>query len=186
MNPSTQELLDAVNALPADGVIILPNNKNIIAVAEQVGAEANKPVKVVHSKSIVDGMASLVAYDPEANLDQNASEMSEVLEDVSCGEVTKSVRDTTADGFEIATGDWLGLAGGKIAAVESDSVAAAVGVVNALVGNDHEIITIVSGEDASNDETLALVGQIELSHPDLEAEVHSGGQPLYPFIIGVE
>ena len=186
MNPSTQELLDAVNALPADGVVILPNNKNIIAVAEQVGAEANKPVAVVHSKSIVDGMAALVAYDPEADLEQNSSEMSEVLEDVSCGEVTQSVRDTTADGFDIATGDWLGLAGGKIAAVESDSVAAAIGVVAALVGSDHEIITIVSGEDASNEETLALVGQIEISHPDLEAEVHSGGQPLYPFIIGVE
>ncbi len=186
MNPSTQELLAAVDALPADGVVILPNNKNIIAVAEQVGAEANKPVAVVHSKSIVDGMAALVAYDPEADLDQNSAEMSDVLEDVSCGEVTQSVRDTTADGFEIAVGDWLGLAGGKIAAVEQDAVAAAVGVVNSLVGDDHEIITIVSGEDASNDEMLALIGQIELSHPELEAEVHSGGQPLYPFIIGVE
>ncbi len=186
MNPSTKELLAAVDALPADGVVILPNNKNIIAVAEQVGAEANKPVAVVHSKSIVDGMAVLVSYDPEADLDHNSAEMSSVLADISCGEVTQSVRDTTADGFEIAVGDWLGLAGGKIAAVESDSVAAAVGVVNALVDDDHEIITIVSGEDASSEDTLALVQQIELSHPDLEAEVHSGGQPLYPFIIGVE
>ena len=186
MNPSTKELLAAVDALPAEGVIILPNNKNIIAVAQQVGAEANKPVAVVASKSIVAGMAALVSYDPEADLDQNAAEMGDVLDDVACGEVTQSVRDTTADGFEISTGDWLGLAGGNIAAVESDAVAAAVGVVSALATADHEIVTIVSGEDASNDDTLALVAQIELSHPDLEAEVHAGGQPLYPFIIGVE
>lgn len=186
MNPSTKELLAAVDALPADGVIILPNNKNIIAVAEQVGTESNKPVAVVQSKSIIDGMAALVAYDPEADLQHNASEMSEVLEEVVHGEVTQSVRDTSAEGFEISVGDWLGLAEGKIAAVESDSVAAAVGVIDALVGNDHEIVTIVSGEDATDAETLALVAQIELSHPDIEAEVHSGGQPLYPFIIGVE
>ncbi len=186
MNPSTKELLAAVDALPAEGVLILPNNKNIIEVAEQVGAEANKPVTVLPTRSIVDGMAALVAYDPEADLDHNAGEMGAAVEEVVCGEVTQSVRDTTADGFEIATGDWLGLATGKIAAVESDSVAAAIGVIDSLVTDDHEIITIVSGADASEEQTVALVAQIELSHPDVEAEVHSGGQPLYPFIIGVE
>ena len=186
MNPSTKELLAAVDALPADGVVILPNNKNIIAVAEQVASEANKPVAVLHSKSIVDGMAALVAYDPEADLSHNASEMGGALDEVVHGEVTQSVRATTADGFEISVGDWLGLAEGKIAAVESEAVAAAVGVIDSLVGDDHEIITIVAGEEASEAETQALVAQIELSHPDLESEVHSGGQPLYPFIIGVE
>ena len=167
-------------------MLILPNNKNIIAVAEQVGAESNKPVTVLPTRSIVDGMAALVAYDPEADLDHNAAEMGEAVAEVVHGEVTQSVRDTTADGFEIATGDWLGLASGKIAAVEDDSVAAAIGVIDTLVTDDHEIITIVSGADASEEQTVALVAQIELSHPDLEAEVHSGGQPLYPFIIGVE
>ena len=186
MNPSTKDLLAAVDALPAEGVILLPNNKNIIAVAEQVGAEANKPVTVIPTKSIVDGMAALVAYDPEADLGHNASEMGDALEGVLCGEVTRSVRDTSADGFDIATGDWLGLAAGKIAAVESDVIKAATGVVDALVTSDHEIITIVSGEDAEEAETMALVAQIELSHPELETEVHSGGQPLYPFIVGVE
>lgn len=186
MNPSTKELLAAVDALPADGVVILPNNKNIIAVAEQVASEANKPVAVLHSKSIVDGMAALVAYDPEADLSHNASEMGGALDEVVHGEVTQSVRATTADGFEISVGDWLGLAEGKIAAVESEAVAAAVGVIDSLVGDDHEIITIVAGAEASEAETQALVAQIELSHPDLESEVHSGGQPLYPFIIGVE
>ena len=186
MNPSTQELLAAVDALPAEGVVILPNNKNIIAVAEQVGAEANKPVAVVHSKSIIDGMAALVAYDPEADLEHNSAEMVDAIEEVVHGEVTKSIRDTTADGFEISAGDWLGLAQGKIASVTQDPVEAAVGVLDALVTDDHEIVTVVSGEEAQDAETLALVAQIELLYPDLEAEVHSGGQPLYPFIIGVE
>ena len=186
MNPSTKELLEAVDALPAEGVIILPNNKNIIAVAEQVAAEANKPVTVVPTKSIVAGMASLVCYDPEADLGHNSDEMGGALSGVDCGEVTRSVRDTTADGFDIKVDDWLGLASGKIAAVEADAIAAAAGVVDALAGDDHEIVTIVVGEDASDAEAQTLVAQIEQNHPDLEAEVHSGGQPLYPFIIGVE
>lgn len=186
MNPSTQELLAAVNGLPADGVIILPNNKNIIAVAEQVGAETDKAVSVVPTKSIVEAMAALVSYDPEADLEQNAAEMADVLGDVLSGEVTQSVRATTADGFEIAVGDWIGLASGKISAVEADPVAAAAAVVNVLATDDHEIITIVTGEDADQGDVLALVGKIELGHPDLEVEVHNGRQPLYPFIIGVE
>lgn len=186
MNPSTQELLAAVDGLPADGVIILPNNKNIIAVAEQVGAETDKAVSVVPTKSIVEAMAALVSYDPEAELEQNAAEMADVLGDVLSGEVTQSVRDTTADGFEIAVDDWLGLASGNIAAVEADSVAAAAAVVGALATDDHEIITIVTGEGVDEGDVVALVGKIELSHPDLEVEVHNGRQPLYPFIIGVE
>ena len=186
MNPSTEELLAAVNGLPADGVIILPNNKNIIAVAEQVGAETDMAVSVVPTKSIVEAMAALVSYDPEADLEQNAAEMADVLGDVVSGEVTQSVRDTTADGFEIAVGDWLGLASGNIAAVEADSVAAAAAVVDSLATDDHEIITIVTGEDVDQGDVLALVAKIELSQPDLEVEVHSGKQPLYPFIIGVE
>ncbi len=186
MNPSTQELLAAVDALPADGVIILPNNKNIIAVAEQVGAEANKAVSVVPTKSIVEAMAALVSYDPEASLEQNASEMSDVLDDVLSGEVTQSVRDTTADGFEISVGDWLGLASGSITAVEADAVSAAASVVDALATEDHEIITVVAGDDADEAEVAALVAKIELAQPDLEVEVHNGKQPLYPFIIGVE
>lgn len=186
MNPSTAELLAAVEALPADGVVILPNNKNIIPVAEQVNAQSTKSVTVVPTRSIVGGMAALVSYDPEADLDTNVSGMLEALEHLVQGEVTHAVRDTTAEGFEITDGDWLGLAQGKIVAVEADAIAAAAAVVETLATNEHEILTLVVGEDSNEGEASALVAQIALSHPDLEVEVHAGGQPLYPFIIGVE
>jgi DAK2 domain fusion protein YloV len=186
MNPSTADLLSAVEALPADNVVILPNNKNIIPVAEHVNAESTKNVAVVPSRSIVGGMASLVSYDPEADLDANVDGMREALSHLLSGEVTQSVRATTAEGFDIAEGDWLGLAMGKIVAVEDDPLEAAVAVVGTLASDDHEIVTIVIGEDATEAEGATLAAQIGLAHPDLEAEVHAGGQPLYPFIIGVE
>ena len=186
MNPSTAELLAAVEALPADGVVILPNNKNIIPVAEQVNAQTEKTVTVVPTRSIVGGMAALVSYDPEAEIDDNVEGMLEALEHLVQGEVTHAVRDTTAEGFDISDGDWLGLAQGKIVAVEADAIAAAAAVVEALATDEHEILTLVVGEDSNEGEASTLVAQIELSHPDLEVEVHAGGQPLYPFIIGVE
>ena len=129
MNPSTAELLAAVEALPADGVVILPNNKNIIPVAEQVDAQSSKAVSVIPTRSIVGGMAALVSYDPEADIESNVEGMLEALAHLVQGEVTRAVRDTTAEGFEISDGDWLGLAQGKIVAVESDAIAAAAGVV---------------------------------------------------------
>lgn len=186
MNPSTAELLAAVEALPADGIIILPNNKNIIPVAEQVDAQTSKSVSVIPTRSIVGGMAALVSYDPEADLDANVEGMLESLEQLVQGEVTKAVRNTTAEGFEIADGDWLGLAQGKIVAVEADAIAAAAGVVDALATDDHEIVTLVVGADSNVGEASTLVAQVALSHAHLEVEVHAGGQPLYPFIIGVE
>jgi len=186
MNPSMAELLAAVETLPADGVIILPNNKNIIPVAEQVNAESSKNVTVVPTHSVVGGMAALVSYDPEAEVDVNVGGMLEALAHLVQGEVTRAVRDTTAEGFEISDGDWLGLAQGKIVAVKADALAAAAGVVDSLATEDHEIVTIVVGEEANEGEASALVAQIGMAHPDLEAEVHAGGQPLYPFIIGVE
>ena len=186
MNPSTAELLEAVEALPADGVVLLPNNKNIIPVAEQVNAEASKPVSVVPTRSIVGGMTALVAYDPEADLAANVDGMADALDVLVQGEVTKAVRETTAEGFDINDGDWLGLAQGTIVAVENDPIAAAAKVVASLATNDHEICTLVFGEEATRAEASTLAAQIEVSHPDLEVEVHAGGQPLYPFIIGVE
>lgn len=186
MNPSTAELLAAVEALPADGVVILPNNKNIIPVAEQVDAQSSKRVSVIPTRSIVGGMAALVSYDPEADLDANVEAMRDSLEHLVQGEVTKAVRNTSAEGFDIADGDWLGLAQGKIVAVEKDAIAAAAGVVDALATDDHEIVTLVVGADSNEGEAATLVASVALSHAHLEVEVHAGGQPLYPFIIGVE
>ena len=173
MNPSTADLLAAVEAMPAEGVVILPNNKNIIPVAKQVDAESSKRVTVIPTTSIVGGMAALVSYDPQADCDANEAGMNEALEHLVQGEVTHAVRDTTADGFEISDGDWLGLAEGKIVAVEADAIAAAVAVVNSLADGDHEIVTVVVGEESNEAEAATLVAQIELGHPDLEVEVLS-------------
>ncbi len=186
MNPSMAELLAAVEALPADGVVLLPNNKNIIPVAEQVNAEASKPVAVVPTRSVVGGMTALVSYDPQADIEANVAAMNEALDHLVQGEVTCAVRKTSAEGLDIDEGDWLGLAQGKIVAAEGDAVAAAAAVVNSLATSDHEICTLVVGEDSDETEAELVVARIEMSHPDLEVEVHTGGQPLYPFIIGVE
>lgn len=186
MNPSTAELLAAVEALPAEGVVILPNNKNIIPVAEQVNEQSSKAVTVVPTRSIVGGMTALVSYDPEADLDANVEGMEDALAHLVQGEVTHAVRDTTAEGFEINDGDWLGLAQGTIVAVEADAIAAAAAVVDSLATDDHEICTLVVGEESNAAEAATLAAQVELSHPNLEIEVHTGGQPLYPFIIGME
>ena len=186
MNPSTAELLAAVDALPADNVVLLPNNKNIIPVAEQVDEQTSKSVAVVPTRSVVGGMTALVSYDPEAELAANVEGMEDALEHLLQGEVTHAVRDTTADGFEIKDGDWLGLAQGKIVSVDADAIAAASAVVDSLATDDHEICTLVVGEDSNEAEAATLAAQIELAHPDLEVEVHAGGQPLYPFIIGME
>jgi DAK2 domain fusion protein YloV len=186
MNPSTADILSAVEALPAEGVVILPNNKNIIPVAEQVVAEASKPVAVLHSKTIVGGMAALVGYDPEADLDTNREGMTELLDNLVSGEVTRAVRDTKVEGFEISDGDWLGLARGKLVAVEDDSIAAASAVVAELYDEDREIVTLVVGSESNEAEASTLQKQLQLAFPSLEFEVHMGGQPLYPFIIGVE
>jgi len=186
MNPSTADLLSAVEALPAEGVILLPNNKNIIPVAEQVIGEASKPVAVLRSKTIVGGMAALVGYDPEADLETNREGMTELLDHLVSGEVTRAVRDTKVEGFEIRDGDWLGLARGKMVAVEEDSIAAASAVVGELYDEDREIVTLVVGADSNETEASTLKKQLELAFPSLDVEVHIGGQPLYPFIIGVE
>ena len=186
MNPSTSELLEAVEALPTNGVIVLPNNKNIVPVAEQLDENASRPVGVVPTRSVVGGMAALVAYDPQADLETNLAAMGEAVEHLVQGEVTQAVRDTTAEGFEISSGDWLGIAQGKIVGVSKDSIAAASQVIESLATDDHEIITLVVGEQADEGEVAALVAAVELSHPEIEVEVHLGGQPLYPFVIGVE
>ena len=131
-------------------------------------------------------MTALVSYDPQADIEANVAAMNEALDHLVQGEVTCAVRKTSAEGLDIDEGDWLGLAQGKIVAAEGDAVAAAAAVVNSLATSDHEICTLVVGEDSDETEAELVVARIEMSHPDLEVEVHTGGQPLYPFIIGVE
>ena len=186
MNPSTAELLAAVEAVPADEVVILPNNKNIIAVAELVDEQTSKSVRVVPTKGITEGFAALVAYDPEASGDENASEMAEAADAVVAGEVTQAVRDSSCDVGPIAAGDWLGLGRTGIAAVEALLPDAATVLLDVLVQDDHEIVTIIEGDGATAAHTRHITEWLAQHRPGATAEVHHGGQPLYPYLFGIE
>jgi len=186
MNPSTAQLLEAVAAVPADQVIILPNNKNIIAVAEQVDAATDKTVRVVPTRGIPEGFAALLAYDPEATADSNADEMAGVAESVVAGEVTQAVRASTCDVGPIAEGDYLGIGRAGIRAVATSAGQAAIDLLSELVTDSHEILTIIEGEGASAGESRRITEWLAEVHPLVSAEVHHGGQPLYPYFFGVE
>jgi hypothetical protein len=186
MNPSTAELIAAVEKVPADQVVILPNNKNIIPVAEQVDAHTSKSVVVVPTKGITEGFAALLAYDPEADGATNLEEMTEVAGNVVAGEVTQAVRESSCDVGPIATGDWLGIARDGIRSVEKDLAEAAIGLLDALVTDRHEIVTIIEGEGASAGTTRHITVWLGEHRPGVSAEVHHGGQPLYPYLFGIE
>jgi DAK2 domain fusion protein YloV len=186
MNPSTAELLEAVERVPADQVVVLPNNKNIIPVAQQVDAHTAKTVVVVPTKGITEGFAALLAYDPEAEGVENAAEMTEAAANVVAGEVTQAVRDSSCDVGPITEGDWLGLARDGIRSVEVALPDAATALLQALITDAHEIITIIEGEGSSPAVTRQITEWLNEHHPDLAAEVHHGGQPLYPYLFGIE
>jgi DAK2 domain fusion protein YloV len=186
MNPSTAQILDAVERCPSDSVIVLPNNKNIVAVARQVDALTSKSVSVVPTHSVVEALAALLAYDPDAELASNTSELAQSVARVTAGEVTQSVRDTVAECGPIRKGDWIAI-GPEGVCVATDSAAEATfQLVDALVGEDSEIVTVLVGADARTAETQRVREHIAFAHPHVELEVHDGGQPLYPYLIGVE
>jgi DAK2 domain fusion protein YloV len=186
MNPSTAELLAAVEQVPADQVVILPNNKNIIPVAEQVDEHTDKTVLVVPTKGITEGFAALVAYDPEADGKENAAEMAAAAASVVAGEVTQAVRDSSCDLGPIAAGDWLGLGRDGILAVEGELGDAATTLLAALVDDGHEIVTIIEGDGASAGCTRHITVWLAEHRAGASAEVHHGGQPLYPYLFGIE
>jgi hypothetical protein len=186
MNPSTGQLLESVESAPADEVVILPNNKNIIAVAEQVQSQTTKTVRVVPTRGITEGFAALVAYDPEASSVDNAQEMAAAASSVVAGEVTRAVRDSSSDAGPIKEGDFLGISRDGIVSVHAAVEGAAVDLLTKLLTDDHEIVTIIEGEGATNASTRAVTEWLRAHHPDVAPEVHHGGQPLYPYLFGIE
>jgi hypothetical protein len=186
MNPSTADLLAAVEAVPAGHVVILPNNGNIVAVAEQVDAQTDKTVRVVRTKSITEGFSSLLEYDPEGTADANLSLMGEAAATVVAAEVTVAVRDSGSEAGDIATGDHLGLSGGKVRVIAGSLLEATTRLIDELLDGDHEIVTLIAGDDADEFTTARVVAHVKESHPHVEVEVHEGGQPLYPYFVGIE
>jgi len=186
MNPSTAQLLEAVEATPAPEVVVLPNNKNIIPVAEQVDALTEKTVRVVPTTGITEGFSALLAYDPQAPADENAKVMAEAASTVMSCEVTRAVRDSACDAGPIRQGDWLGIARDGIRSVEGTMSDAAAHLLDALVAEEHEVVTIIEGEGATAGETRRITEWLAENRPGVTAEVHHGGQPLYPYLFGIE
>ncbi len=187
MNPSTAELLEAVEAAPSDEVVLLPDNKNVVAVAGQVDAHTDKVVRVVPTRSVTEGFAALVAFDPDASAHSNVEAMTAAAAAVLGGQVTRAVRPSRCSAGTIAEGDWLGIDGqDEIVAVETALYDAAVGLLRALVGEHHEVVTIVEGEGSGGAVTRELVSWLAEHRPGTQADVHHGGQPLYPYLFGVE
>ena len=186
MNPSTAQILEAVESVAADEVVILPNNKNIIPVAEQVAPLTSKPVRVVKTTGIAQGFAALLDYDPYATADDNAEAMASAATRVVSGEITRAVRDSSFDGGPIHEGDWLGLSSKSIETVAPSLAEAATGLLDKLVGDEHEIVTVIEGEGSSAADTRRITEWLSEHRPEVSAEVHHGGQPLYPYLFSVE
>ncbi len=187
MNPSTAELLETVQRVNADQVVVLPNNKNIIPVAEQLDALTEKIVVVVPTRSMPEALAALVAYDAGSSASDNAAEMTDAAASVVTGEVTRAVRASTSSVGTINEGDWLGLVRGDgIVAVASSVESVAMALLDAIVGESAELVTVITGADADDAATTQIVGWLGDHRGDIHVDVHHGGQPLYPYLFGVE
>ncbi len=187
LNPSTAELLDAVEHVNARQVIVLPNNKNIIPVADQIDALTTKTVAVVPTRSMAEALAALVVYDPEAPAAENARGMGLAAASLATGEVTQAVRDSASEAGPITAGDWIGLVRGEgIVAVGGTPERAATELLDHLVTPGRELVSIIVGQQATRSATDAITSWLEENRPDVEVEIHRGGQPLYPYLFGVE
>jgi hypothetical protein len=186
MNPSTSELLEAVERAPAEQIVILPNNSNIVAVAQTVDDETAKTVVVVPTTSVPEGFASLLSYDPQTTATENAEAMLEVASGVDVGEVTQAVRSSSTPVGEVGEGDWIGLDRNGVCAIGTTLVEAATTLLNQLIGEESEILSLIVGEGASDADTRAITEWVTENRPTVETEIHNGGQSHYPFFFGVE
>lgn len=186
MNPSTEDIVKAVQEIGAERVLILPNNKNIIMAAEQAVELLEIEAAVVPTKTIPQGMAAILAFNPAESVGSNKANMTEGFAHVKTGQVTFAVRDTSIDGVEIRKDDYMALADGKIILSTPEMMDAAKKVLEGLMDEDSEIITIIFGEDATLQQAEDLQSFIEGNYPDAEVEIVEGKQSLYPFILSVE
>ncbi len=186
MNPSTQDIVDAINNSGAKQALVLPDNGNIFMTAEQAAEVVDIPTKVVHTKTIAQAMSSLLEYNPEADLATNQQNMESNLASVASGEVTHAVRDTTIDGRDIKKDDYLGIVDGKIVESNPDLEETAIEMVKKMLDEDSEIVTILYGEDGSEKTAEAIKAAVEEIDDELDVQIYSGGQPVYPYLISVE
>ncbi|MDK0537003.1 DAK2 domain-containing protein [Clostridium perfringens] len=186
MNPSTQDMLEAIEKLNAEHIFILPNNKNIIMAANQAAEISDKDIRVIPTKTIPQGITCITMFNPEADVEENTEELKEAMEMVKTTSVTYAVRDTEVDGKEIKEGNILGLVEGKIKEVGEDPYKVAEDLIDSLVDEDSELITIFYGKDCEEEKVDALIEKLEGKHEDLDVQCYNGEQPLYYFIMSVE
>ena len=186
MNPATADLVKAVESVASDEVVILPNNKNIRPVAEQVDALCAKTVRVVATGSIVEGFAALLAYDPAAGAEANVASMAESAARVVPAEVTRSVRDSVTDAGEVHEGDFIGISRDGVVAIADNPVVCTRLLLSRLLDETHELVTLIEGEGARVADTRRIEEWLSEEYPDVALEVHLGGQPLYPYLLGIE
>lgn len=186
MNPSTEDIVKAIEEAHAETIIILPNNKNIIMAAQQAADVVQEKVIVIPSKTVPQGMSALLAFNPSASAEENEAAMAEALQHVKTGQITFAVRDTNIDGLTIENGDFMGIDEGKIKVKNRDKLQAAKDLLDVMVDEESEIITIIYGEDASQAEVDELARYCNEKFEDAEVELHNGNQPLYSFIFSIE
>ncbi|BBE39587.1 DAK2 domain-containing protein [Streptococcus dysgalactiae] len=186
MNPSTEDIVKAIEAVNAKQVIILPNNKNIFMAAQSAAEVVDIPAAVVETRTVPQGFTSLLAFDPSKSLEDNVADMSASLSDVVSGSVTLAVRDTTIDGLEIHENDFLGMVDGKIVVSNPDMEATLRAAFEKMIDEDSEIVTIFVGEEGDQDLAEELAEYLEETYEDVEVEIHQGDQPVYPYLMSVE
>ncbi|MGM0688278.1 MAG: DAK2 domain-containing protein [Bacillota bacterium] len=186
MNPNVEDLLNAVENLPQQSAIILPNNKNIILVAEQVENLTVKKVAVLKSKTLPEGLAALLAYNPTERVDENVSAMDQAIKKVKTGLITYATRDTIIKSIKVKQGQFLGLSGDKILTANQKLNQAALSLAKEIVADNNDIITIFYGQNVSQKNAFTLAAIIEKEYPKLEVELQYGGQPIYYYIFSVE
>lgn len=186
MNPSTEDIMLAIQSVNAENVIILPNNKNIFMAADQAAEVSDVPTIVIPSKTISQGMTALLGFNDQVSLEENQKNMLEMLDGVTSGQVTTAVRDTSIDGVEIKKDDNLGMVEGKIVVSTPSRFDACLETLKQMIDDDTEIVTILIGEDGTNEEASLLEEALLEMDSDLEVEIHQGDQPVYPYLFAAE
>ncbi|WP_262172891.1 DAK2 domain-containing protein [Saccharococcus sp. Marseille-Q5394] len=186
MNPSTEDIVKAIKDVGAERVIILPNNKNIIMAAKQAAEVIGIEAAVVETKSVPEGLAAILAFNPEAEVADNEKSMSKAAAGVKTGQVTYSIRDTSIDGIDIKKDDFMGLAGSKIVISNPSLDDVMKTLLESLINEDDEIVTIIYGEDVTEQEAAEIAEYVESTYDHTEVELYNGKQPLYPYILSVE
>jgi dihydroxyacetone kinase-like predicted kinase len=187
MNPSTEDMINAIAKVNADTIYILPNNKNIILAAEQaMHLTKDKEIVVIPSKTIPQGISAIISFIPDMSSEQNKELMIKEMKKTKTGQITYAVRNTMLDGFDIKQNDIMGIGDTGILAVGKEIEETAFNTVEAMIGEDSELISIYYGSDVEDESANRLLSRLQEAYDSLEIELHRGGQPIYYYVMSVE